>query len=158
MAASASRLVLKRTCVCSTAAREKGLEDFNRLLNDGVVLRPDESKQNGNHHPSGDAEATSPPNYAGSSREISTIADNCRRIHTIIEEYEAERIAFSQLFVKYIMEGNLEDGAKLLEQAEATIACSTSNDRPSTSLTRLARSTEELAQSIAASLNLPSRN
>jgi hypothetical protein len=79
-------------------------------------------------------------------------------MHALVEEYEAERVAFSQLFIKYIMEGNLEDGAKLLEQAEATVARATANDPASSALVRLARSTEELAQSIVAPLKTSSRN
>src|SRR3546814_10679161 len=64
-----------------------------------------------------------------------------------IREHEAQQLAFSELFVKYIMEGNLDDGATLLQQAEVVVARGKQEISGKHDIVELAEATESLALS-----------
>src|SRR3546814_3590899 len=64
-----------------------------------------------------------------------------------IREHEAQQLAFSELFVKYIMEGNLDDGATLLQQAEVVVARGKQDISGKHDIVELAEATESLALS-----------
>lgn len=135
---------------------DRGIEDFSRLLADQVVLNGTisyEQPQSRDQQQPSDERTTHQPvpsaEEANAYDAAQSIATNCRAISAMVQEHEEERMAFSRLFVKYIMEGSLDDGTKLLQQAEAIVAQNTAGKPASKSkLVALAEETESLALSL----------